>query len=244
MRMATSALSSTEGSGVARSLSASFLSVSPGRRAKGQAKSRLEPDGARARTVTKTAHRHLHDGLGYAAIVARLNTDPVLHPPPVPPGGSARARGTWGESSVADLLRNPEYTGCQVSNRRASPSRSGAHNDPRPMDVVTATGAHGPSTPSTSIRRRTAPTSCVGWCGMPAIGACSAATASVWNVTQFPTSGVDFPAHPFRTPRLRSRGPIPGEAACDCNGVPWCRTGRGAGSHRRPGVPPTEGWKR
>ena len=102
----------------------------PVKAAKGQTKSRLEPDGARALTVTQIAHWRHHDRLSYAAIVDRLNTDPVLYPPPIPPGGSARARGAWGKSSVADLLRNPKYTGYQVFNRRAGRSRSGAHNDP------------------------------------------------------------------------------------------------------------------
>ncbi|WP_210589748.1 recombinase family protein [Streptomyces sp. GESEQ-35] len=102
----------------------------PVKAAKGQTKSRLEPDGTRAHTVTQIAHWRYHDRLGYAAIVDRLNADPALFPPPIPPGGAARARGAWGKSAVADLLRNPKYTGYQVFNRRASRSRSGAHNDP------------------------------------------------------------------------------------------------------------------
>ncbi|WP_199821089.1 recombinase family protein [Streptomyces fulvoviolaceus] len=102
----------------------------PVKAAKGQTKSRLEPDGARARTVTQIAHWRHHDRLGYAAIVDRLNADPATYPPPVPPGGTARARGAWGKSAVADLLRNPKYTGYQVFNRRARRSRSGAHNNP------------------------------------------------------------------------------------------------------------------
>jgi hypothetical protein len=77
-------------------------------------------------TVSGTSH----DRLGYAAIVDHLNASPVLFPPPVPPGGASRARGAWGKSAVADLLRNPKYTGYQVFNRRASRSRSGAHNEP------------------------------------------------------------------------------------------------------------------
>lgn len=40
--------------------------------------------------------------------------------------------GPWclGKSSVADLLRNPKYTGYQVFNRRASRSGHGKHNNP------------------------------------------------------------------------------------------------------------------
>ncbi|GAB2954170.1 hypothetical protein GCM10023080_011220 [Streptomyces pseudoechinosporeus] len=65
-----------------------------------------------------------------APIVDRLNADPDKYPPPLPPGGAAKARGAWSKSAVCEVLRNPKYTGYQVFNRRARRSRSGAHNDP------------------------------------------------------------------------------------------------------------------
>ncbi|MCE7009978.1 recombinase family protein [Kibdelosporangium philippinense] len=101
----------------------------PTKAAKGQTKTRLEPDGIRAETVTQIALWRYHDGLGYATIAERLNTDPATYPPPTPPGRD-RARGAWVKTSVYEILRNPKYTGYQVFNRRASRSRHGAVNDP------------------------------------------------------------------------------------------------------------------
>ncbi|TGA95460.1 recombinase family protein [Streptomyces sp. MZ04] len=103
----------------------------PAKAARGATKSRLEPDGARAETVTQIALWRYHEGIGYSTIVDRLNADPDRYPPPTPPGGSARARGAWSKSTVCDLLRNPKYTGYQVFNRRATRSRRGAVNDPQ-----------------------------------------------------------------------------------------------------------------
>ncbi|MGH3519593.1 MAG: recombinase family protein [Haloechinothrix sp.] len=97
---------------------------------KGQTKSRLEPDGARAETVTRIAHWRYHEGLSYDTIADRLNAEPERYPPPQPPS-KARARGVWGKSTIADILRNPKYTGYQVFNRRATSSKSGKVNDPR-----------------------------------------------------------------------------------------------------------------
>ncbi|MGW5689599.1 recombinase family protein, partial [Streptomyces asiaticus] len=97
---------------------------------RGATKTRLEPDGARARTVTKIAHWRYYENLGYSTIVDRLNADPDLYPVPEPPGGRARARGAWSKSAVCDILRNPKYTGYQVFNRRATRSKHGKINDP------------------------------------------------------------------------------------------------------------------
>jgi DNA invertase Pin-like site-specific DNA recombinase len=101
----------------------------PTKATKGQTKTRLEPDGVRAETVTQIAFWRHHEGIGYDTIAERLNTDPVKYPPPVPPGRE-RARGAWGKTSVFEILRNPKYTGYQVFNRRASRSRHGKVNDP------------------------------------------------------------------------------------------------------------------
>ncbi|ADP78992.1 Resolvase domain protein [Pseudofrankia inefficax] len=97
---------------------------------RGATKSRLEPDGARGETVTQIAHWRYYRKLGYGAIAEALNADLERYPPPEPVGGAHRARGAWGKSTVADLLRNPKYTGYQVFNRRASRSRHGAVNGP------------------------------------------------------------------------------------------------------------------
>ncbi|MFD5696839.1 recombinase family protein [Streptomyces lasiicapitis] len=103
----------------------------PAKAARGATKSRLEPDGLRAKTVTQIAQWRFHDRVGYSTIVDRLNADPDRFPPPTPPGGTSRARGAWSKSTVCGLLCNPKYTGYQVFNRRATRSRHGAHNDPR-----------------------------------------------------------------------------------------------------------------
>lgn len=96
---------------------------------RGATKTRLEPDGLHAQTVTQIAQWRYHENLGYSTIADRLNADPDRYPPPVPPG-ERRARGAWGKSAVCEILRNPKYTGYQVFNRRASRSRRGAYNDP------------------------------------------------------------------------------------------------------------------
>lgn len=101
----------------------------PTKAAKGQTKSRLEPDGVRAETVAQIATWRYHEGLGYDTIAERLNADPAKYPPPEPPG-KVRARGAWGKTSVFEILKNPKYTGYQVFNRRATRSRHGKVNDP------------------------------------------------------------------------------------------------------------------
>ncbi|WP_236703772.1 recombinase family protein [Lentzea aerocolonigenes] len=96
---------------------------------KGLTKTRLEPDGVRAATVTQIASWRYYEGLGYGAIAERLNVDLASYPPPEPPG-KVRARGMWSKSSVFEVLRNPKYTGFQVFNRRASRSKRGKVNPP------------------------------------------------------------------------------------------------------------------
>jgi site-specific DNA recombinase len=101
----------------------------PTKAAKGQTKTRLEPDGRCGETVTQIAAWRRHEGLGYNTIADRLNTDLEKYPPPTPPN-PGRARGHWGKTSVYEILCNPKYTGYQVFNRRASRSRHGKVNDP------------------------------------------------------------------------------------------------------------------
>ena len=92
----------------------------PAKAARGQTKMRLQPDPRTAATVTEIAAWRYYDRLGYDTIAERLNADPDRYPPPVPPGGAARARGAWGKTTVFEILRSPQYTGYQVFNRRAS----------------------------------------------------------------------------------------------------------------------------
>jgi len=101
----------------------------PMKAAKGQTKTRLEPDGACGETVTQIALWRYHEQLGYDTIADRLNANPTQYPPPEPPG-KERARGAWSKTTVYDILKNPKYTGYQVFNRRASRSRRGKVNDP------------------------------------------------------------------------------------------------------------------
>jgi site-specific DNA recombinase len=101
----------------------------PMKAAKGQTKSRLEPDGIKAETVTQIAASRYHEQLGYDTIADRLNADLTRYPPPEPPC-KARARHAWSKSTIASILRNPKYTGYQVFNRRAMRSRHGELNDP------------------------------------------------------------------------------------------------------------------
>lgn len=114
---------------------------------KGGTKTRLEPDDERARTVTLIAKWRYHEQLGFDAIAQRLNTDLNEHPPPEANGGQ-RTRSAWSKSSVADILKNPKYTGYQVYNRRARRSRggTGVHNSPE-MWVWSHEPAHEPLFP-------------------------------------------------------------------------------------------------
>ncbi|MBP2322667.1 DNA invertase Pin-like site-specific DNA recombinase [Kibdelosporangium banguiense] len=106
-----------------------FRHPNPVKAGKGLTKTRLEPDGLRAETVTQIALWRYYEGIGYDTIAERLNADLVRYPPPEPPG-KQRARGSWAKTSVYDILRNPKYTGYQVFNRRARKSRGGKVNDP------------------------------------------------------------------------------------------------------------------
>jgi len=117
----------------------------PMKAAKGQTKSRLEPDGVRGETVTQIALWRYHENLGYGTIADRLNADPAKYPPPEPPG-KTRARGAWSKTSVFEILTNAKYTGYQVYNKRASRSRRGKVNDPA-LWVWSAEPVHEPLIP-------------------------------------------------------------------------------------------------
>src|SRR5262249_47786063 len=56
----------------------------PAKADRGATKTRLEPDGARAETVTRIAHWRYHQGLGYGTIADKLNEDLERPPPPEP----------------------------------------------------------------------------------------------------------------------------------------------------------------
>src|SRR5207244_11499760 len=76
-----------------------FRHPNPVKAARGHTKTRLEPDGIRAETVTQIALWTYHEELGADTIADRLNADLVKYPPPEPPG-KERARGAWRTSSV------------------------------------------------------------------------------------------------------------------------------------------------
>jgi hypothetical protein len=80
--------------------------------------------------------------LGYRSIADALNTDPVAHPPPMPPD-PRRALGRWAGSSVREILNNPKYTGYMVWNRKATSSRKGKVN-PRHQWVWSPRPTHEP----------------------------------------------------------------------------------------------------
>ncbi len=86
----------------------------PAKAEKGLTKTRLEPDGVRAATVTQIASWRYYEGLGYGAIAEWLNVDLASYPPPEPPG-KVRARGMWSKSSVFEVLRNPDVCGLKTS---------------------------------------------------------------------------------------------------------------------------------
>lgn len=123
----------------------SYRHPNPTKAARGQTKTRLEPDDLRGETVTQIALWRYHEGLGYDTIAERLNADLIKYPPPTPPS-KERARGAWGKTSVYEILVNPKYTGFQVFNRRASRSRRGKVNDPVKW-VWSAEPAHEPLIP-------------------------------------------------------------------------------------------------
>ena len=76
-----------------------FRHPNPAKAEKGITKTRLEPDGVRAETVTLIAKWRYYEQLGFDTIAERLNTNLDKYPPPQPPGG-LRARGAWSKSSV------------------------------------------------------------------------------------------------------------------------------------------------
>lgn len=128
----------------------------PAKAEKGITKTRLEPDGEQAKTVALIAKWRYHEALGFDTIAERLNQNTDEHPPPRPPGGT-RARGAWSKSSVADILKNPKYTGYQVYNRRARRSR-GARNrhNPPEMWIWSTEPAHEPLIPKWMFDEMTA----------------------------------------------------------------------------------------
>jgi site-specific DNA recombinase len=88
----------------------------PAKRAEGKTKSRLIIDPDRAPAVAQIFTWRISEQLGYKTIAKRLNRDPDRYPPPIP-NRPAAAKGGWAEAAVADLLRNPKYTGYMVWNR-------------------------------------------------------------------------------------------------------------------------------
>lgn len=82
----------------------------PSKRAAGAFKTKLVPDETRAAVVYQIFNWRTAEGLGYAAIQDRLNSDLSRYPPPAATAPS-RTRDLWSRSSARDVLRNPKYTG-------------------------------------------------------------------------------------------------------------------------------------
>ncbi len=99
----------------------------PAKRAKGQKKTRLEPDIVRVPVVQTIFRWRCGERLSYQEIADRLNTDLVSNPAPVPVNPES-AVGHWTWSSVRGILTNPKYTGHMVWNRRGRKSNQNRVN--------------------------------------------------------------------------------------------------------------------
>ncbi|MEG8179300.1 recombinase family protein [Nocardia terpenica] len=93
----------------------------PAKRAKGQKKTRLEPDPQCAPVVQRMFEWRCLERLTYQQIADRLNDDLTTNPPPIPVD-PATAVGKWTYSNVRDVLTNPKHTGHMVWNRRGRKS--------------------------------------------------------------------------------------------------------------------------
>ena len=87
----------------------------PYKAAQGRTKTRLILDPDRAPAIADIFTWRTRDKLGCYAITQRLAADPGRYPPPA-------KTGTWTETAVYSILRNPKYTGHMVFGRtRATP---------------------------------------------------------------------------------------------------------------------------
>jgi recombinase len=96
----------------------------PARREQGKVKTRLVPDPMRANVVRMIYDLYLNTGMGLDLVRDRLNADPVVYPPPVPPD-PRRSLVAWSSSSIRDILHNPKYTPATWSGT-GEPARAAA----------------------------------------------------------------------------------------------------------------------
>jgi site-specific DNA recombinase len=82
----------------------------PVKAAEGKVKSRLITEPVTAAAVQQIYTWRTRDQLGIPTITRRLRDDPDAYPPP--------EKGVWLESTVAQILANPKYTGHMVYGRR------------------------------------------------------------------------------------------------------------------------------
>jgi site-specific DNA recombinase len=106
----------------------------PAKRAEGKTKTRLLIDPQRAPAVAQIFAWRVGERLGYASIAKRLNRDPDRYPPPIPNRPNT-AKGGWTASAVADILRNPKYTGYMVWNRYAGGTGTTRRRSSNPPDA-------------------------------------------------------------------------------------------------------------
>ncbi|HTX29549.1 MAG TPA: recombinase family protein [Streptosporangiaceae bacterium] len=83
----------------------------PFKAAQGRTKTRLILDPDRARVIDRIFTWRAIDKLGLPAIAARLNADTARYPAVTPATG-------WTAQNLAQILRNPKYTGHMVYGRR------------------------------------------------------------------------------------------------------------------------------
>jgi site-specific DNA recombinase len=105
----------------------------PHKAQRGLVRRTLDLDPVRAPVVRRIFDEYLYGSRGLVEIRDLLNSDPDRFPPPVAADPS-RSLGMWSKSSLWEILRNPKYTGYQVWNRRAYPSKKkagrGRHKSP------------------------------------------------------------------------------------------------------------------
>jgi site-specific DNA recombinase len=106
----------------------------PAKRAEGKTKTRLVIDPDRAPAIAQIFTWRVSERLGYASIAKRLNRDPDRYPPPIPNRPST-AKGGWTASAVADILRNPKYTGYMVWNRYSGGTGTTRQRSSNPPDA-------------------------------------------------------------------------------------------------------------
>ncbi len=118
----------------------------PFKAAQGRTKTRLILDPDRAPVIDRIFTWRAIDKLGLPAIAARLNADTARYPAVTPATG-------WTAQNLAQILRNPNYTGHMVYGRRRNRNGRIIPRPPRPVALVTGPGPPGHHRPADLGRR-------------------------------------------------------------------------------------------